>query len=114
MPSCIFCQIIARQASAEIFYQDDRASAFQDIHPVAPIHILIVPNKHIPSVNEILPEDEAVIGHLFSIARMLAERTDIQGDGYRLIVNTGANSGQAVFHLHLHLIGGRRMRYPMG
>jgi histidine triad (HIT) family protein len=110
----MFCKIIARQASAEIFYQDDRASAFQDIHPVAPIHILIVPNKHIASINEIRPEDEAEIGHLFDVARMLAEKMGIQGEGYRLIINTGANAGQAVFHLHVHLIGGRRMRYPMG
>lgn len=111
---CIFCSIIAGEAPAEVLYHDEQATAFRDIHPVAPTHILIVPNIHVASVNDLTEEDEPLVGHLFSVARRLAEQEGIQQSGYRLIVNTGAHAGQAVFHLHLHLIGGQRMRYPMG
>lgn len=114
MDDCIFCQIIAGKRPARILYADELATAFADIHPVAPIHVLVVPNRHIASVNELTPEDEALAGHLFTVARQIAERTGIQQSGYRLIVNTGPDSGQAIFHLHLHLLGGRRMRFPMG
>lgn len=111
---CIFCSIIAGEAPAEVLYQDEQVTAFRDIHPVAPIHILVVPNIHVASVNDLTEEDEPLVGHLFSVARRLAEQEGIQQSGYRLIVNSGAHAGQAVFHLHLHLIGGQRMRYPMG
>lgn len=111
---CIFCRIIARQAPARIVYQDELVTAFHDIHPVAPTHILIVPNRHIASVNQVEADDEIVLGKLFATARILAEQEAIDQSGYRLIVNTGADAGQAVFHLHLHLIGGQHMRYPMG
>jgi len=114
MNDCIFCRIIAGQAPAEILYADERAVAFRDIHPVAPAHILIVPVQHIASVDDLEPGDEALVGHLFSIARLLARQQGIAEGGYRLIVNTGRDAGQAVFHLHLHLIGGQRMRFPMG
>jgi len=114
MTDCIFCRIIAGEAPGEIVYADGQATAFRDIHPVAPTHILIVPNQHIASVNDLRPEDEPLVGHLFSVARQLAREQGIDGSGYRLIVNTGHDSGQAVFHLHLHLIGGQRMRFPMG
>jgi histidine triad (HIT) family protein len=114
MTDCIFCRIISGEAPGEIIYADEQATAFRDIHPVAPIHILIVPNRHIASVNDLGPEDEPLVGHLFSVARQLAREQGIDDSGYRLIVNTGRNSGQAVFHLHLHLIGGQRMRFPMG
>jgi len=93
---------------------DEQATAFRDIHPVAPTHILIVPNQHIASVNDLTPGDEALIGHLFSLARQIARQEGVDQSGYRLIVNTGRDAGQAVFHLHLHLIGGQRMRFPMG
>jgi histidine triad (HIT) family protein len=114
MNHCIFCRIIAGEAPADILYADERATAFRDIHPVAPVHILIVPNQHIASVNDLQPEDEPWIGHLFTVARQLAREQGIHETGYRLILNTGRNAGQAVFHLHLHLIGGQRMRFPMG
>jgi histidine triad (HIT) family protein len=97
-----------------MLYQDEQVTAFRDIHPVAPTHVLIIPNQHVASVNDLTPEDEQVVGRMFSIARMLAEQEGIHQSGYRLIVNTGPHSGQLVFHLHLHLIGGQRMRYPMG
>jgi histidine triad (HIT) family protein len=114
MPDCIFCEIVNGQAPATIVYKDEVVTAFLDIHPVAPTHILIVPNKHIASVNEIQPEDESLMGQLFTVARELVEREGIHEDGYRLIVNTGVHGGQVVYHLHIHLMGGQRMRYPIG
>ncbi len=111
---CIFCQIIAGTVQSEMLYQDERVSAFRDIRPVAPVHILIVPNKHIASVNDVEEADEAVLGHLLLTAKRLAAQEGIATTGYRLIINTGPHAGQVVFHLHLHLIGGQRMRYPMG
>jgi len=115
MPSeCIFCQIVAGAIPSEMVYQDERVSAFRDIRPVAPVHILIVPNKHIASVNDVEEADEAVLGHLLVTAKRLAAQEGIAATGYRLIINTGPHAGQVVFHLHLHLIGGQRMRYPMG
>ena len=112
--TCIFCRIISNEAKAIIVYRDDQVTAFRDIHPVAPTHILIVPNRHIESVNAVEITDEQLMGHLFTIARKLAMEEGIEKSGYRLITNTGADGGQAVFHLHLHLIGGQRMRHPMG
>jgi len=115
MPTnCIFCQIITGERPGKIVYTDEQATAFLDIHPVAPTHILIVPNKHIASVNDLSVAEDPLIGHLFTVARHLAQERGIAQTGYRLIVNSGPNSGQAVFHLHLHLIGGQRMRFPMG
>ena len=120
--SCLFCKIVstARNASASneaqatVVYRDEQVTAFRDIHPVAPTHILIVPNKHIESVGALEPEDEPLVGHIFTVARKLAEEEGIAKGGYRLITNTGADGGQTIFHLHVHLIGGQRMRYPMG
>ena len=114
MENCIFCKIIAGEIPSEILYRDELVSAFRDIHPVAPVHILVVPNRHIASNNDVIPEDEPVLGRLFSAARLLAEREGIAESGYRLIINTGPHGGQEVFHLHLHLIGGQRMKHPMG
>jgi histidine triad (HIT) family protein len=112
--SCIFCKIVSKEAQANIVYQDEQVTAFRDIHPVAPTHILIVPNRHIDSVGGMEPEDEPLVGHIFSVARRLAEQEKISTGGYRLITNTGAHGGQSVLHLHVHLIGGQRMKYPMG
>jgi histidine triad (HIT) family protein len=114
MSQCTFCQIISQQRKSTVVYQDEHVTAFQDIHPVAPVHILIVPNRHIESINDVLPEDEPLLGHLLITARHLAEKEGISKTGYRLILNTGPHGGQTIFHLHLHLIGGQRMRYPMG
>jgi histidine triad (HIT) family protein len=113
-PNCIFCKIITRDSPSTTVFRDELVVAFQDIHPVAPTHILIVPIKHIASVNDLVDEDEALIGHMFMVARDLAQEKGIADRGYRLILNTGPDARQAVFHLHLHLIGGRQMRYPMG
>ncbi len=114
MSDCIFCRIVAGEAPGDMLYQDEQITAFRDIHPVAPVHVLIVPNRHIASVNDLEAEDESLLGSMFTAARMLAEQEGIRDSGYRLIVNTGAHGGQVVYHLHLHLIGGRRMRHPMG
>jgi histidine triad (HIT) family protein len=111
---CIFCRIVSKETTAEIVYQDEQVTAFRDIYPVAPTHILIVPNRHLDSVGVMEPEDEQVVGHIFSVARKLAEQEGISNGGYRLITNTGPHGGQTVFHMHVHLIGGQRMRYPMG
>jgi len=111
---CNFCKIVAGESPSCKVYSDDRVTAFHDIHPVAPTHLLIVPNLHISSVNDLMEADEPLVGHMFTVAHHLAEQFNISQSGYRLIINTGQDSGQAVFHLHLHLIGGRRMRYPMG
>jgi histidine triad (HIT) family protein len=112
--TCIFCKIVSGEARAEIVYRDEQVTAFRDIHPVAPTHILLVPNKHIESVNTLENEDEQIMGHIFTTAGKIAKEEGIDKGGYRLITNTGINGGQTMFHLHLHLIGGQRMRYPMG
>ena len=112
--SCIFCKIVSGEAKAAVVYRDEQVTAFRDIHPVAPTHILIVPNKHIESVSTLEAEDKPLIGHLLTVASQLAKEEGISKGGYRLITNTGVDGGQTVLHLHLHLIGGQRMRYPMG
>ncbi len=106
----LFTRIINKEIPADILYQDDRATAFRDIHPQAPTHILIVPNKPIPSVNEVTEKDETALGHLFIVARKLAREEGIAEHGYRLLINCGRHGGQEVYHLHMHLLGGR----PLG
>ena len=110
MSDCIFCKIVAGEIPSTNVYKDDQVTAFRDINPAAPTHILIVPNRHIDSVNMMIPDDEPLIGRLFSVAKELAAKEGIADGGYRLIVNTGAEAGQTVFHIHLHLLGGRQMR----
>ena len=112
--NCIFCRIIKGENPSTTVYQDDQVVAFLDINPAAPIHILIIPRKHIPSINEIEIGDEALIGHMFTSAKKLAFDNGIAESGYRLIINTGPDARQAVFHIHLHLLGGEQMRFPMG
>lgn len=110
MTDCIFCKIIKGEIPSTNIYKDEHVTAFRDINPAAPTHILIVPNKHIESVNLIIPDDEPLIGKLFTVAKNLAAQEAVAEGGYRLVVNTGAEAGQTVFHLHLHLLGGRTMR----
>jgi histidine triad (HIT) family protein len=113
MNQCVFCKIVAGKAPQEVLYRDERVSAFEDLYPAAPVHLLIVPNRHIASVNELSQEDESLIGHMVLVAQQLAAERGIAEDGYRLIVNTGPQGGQHIYHLHLHLLGGGRMR-PVG
>lgn len=102
----IFEKIIAGEIPADIVYRDERVTAFRDIHPRAPTHILIVPNKMIATANDIEDQDEALVGHLFTVARDIARREGIAESGYRLIINCNRDGGQEVYHLHLHLVGG--------
>ncbi len=108
MPT-IFSKIIAKEIPSSIVYQDELVTAFKDINPVAPIHILIVPNKEIASTNDVIAEDEKMLGHLFTVAKQVAKELGVADSGYRLIVNNGSDSGQEVPHLHIHLIGGRKL-----
>ncbi len=105
----IFSKIINGEIPAQILFQDDRVTAFADIRPQAPVHVLIVPNKLIATVNDVTPEDEADLGHMFVVAAKLAKDQGIAKDGYRLIINCGSHGHQEVFHLHMHLLGGRRL-----
>jgi histidine triad (HIT) family protein len=108
---CPFCKIIASESPAQILHRDHQVTAFRDTHPIASTHILIVTNRHIASVNELVPDDDSLVGHMVMVAKDLAKQEGITERGYRLIINTGANAGQSIFHLHLHLIGGRLTRF---
>jgi histidine triad (HIT) family protein len=112
--SCIFCEIISGRQTARIVYRDELATAFHDIFPRAPVHILIVPNQHIDSVNELTDEEITLTGHLILVAQKLAAREGLANSGYRLVINTGAHAGQSVHHLHLHLLGGKHMPMMAG
>jgi histidine triad (HIT) family protein len=111
MPNCPFCEIVSGNVEAKIVYQDEQITAFHDNQPKAPVHILLVPNEHIESVNAVRPEHEGLLGHLIVVAQKLAKEIELEQRGYRLVINTGKDAGQTVFHLHLHLIGGRHMRF---
>ena len=114
MDECIFCKIVRGELPATIVYKDEQVTAFRDIHPVAPTHILVVPNRHIQSTNDVLTQDEQLLGHMLTVVKPIAEEQGVTQSGYRLIINTGPDAHQAVFHLHLHIIGGKPMRHPMG
>ena len=105
----LFSKIVKREIPADIVYQDERVTAFRDINPQAPTHLLIIPNKIIPTVNDVSAEDEAVLGHLFVVAKQLAQQEGVAEDGYRLLINCGRHANQEVFHLHMHLFGGRAL-----
>ena len=109
---CIFCEIAAGRMDAEIVHEDDHVVAFRDIHPQAPVHVLIIPRKHIASMLAITPEDAELLGHMHLTARQLARELDIAEGGYRSIFNCGSDAGQTVWHIHLHLMGGRSMGWP--
>jgi histidine triad (HIT) family protein len=111
--SCLFCQIAAGERPATIVYRGDDVIAIRDIHPQAPTHILIIPTKHIVSVAEATVEDEKLIGQLLTVAKEIAQQENLS-KGYRLVINTGSQAGQSVFHLHVHLLGGRAMHWPPG
>jgi histidine triad (HIT) family protein len=114
MADCLFCAIIEGKIKGEIVYQDDTLLAFKDIRPEAPVHLLIVPRKHIESVASLQPQDIPMVGAIFIVAAKLAAELGVAESGYRVVVNNGANAGQSVFHLHYHLLGGRPMRWPPG
>ena len=106
----IFSKIIRKEIPADVVYQDDLVTAFRDINPRAPSHVLIIPNKLIPTTNDLEQEDELVMGRLFTVAKKIAQEEGIEKEGYRLIVNCNPHGGQEVYHIHMHLVGGR----PLG
>ena len=109
--SCIFCRIAAKGIPARIAREDERVVAFHDVDPKAPVHVLVIPRKHIAGVGD---ADDRLLGHLVATARDLAKELGVAESGYRLVVNSGPDGGQSVFHLHLHLLGGRAMAWPPG
>jgi histidine triad (HIT) family protein len=114
MQECLFCRVIAGDVPATIVHRDERLTAFRDIQPQAPTHILIVPNVHLTSTRELTAEHAELMGSIVHLAAELARQEGIAAGGYRLVVNTGADGGQSVGHFHLHLLGGRRLGWPPG
>ncbi len=113
MQDCLFCKIIAGQIPSKKVYEDERVFAFEDINPQAPTHVLIIPKQHIEGLNKANPQDAEIIGYMNLAAAKLGRERGIE-DGYRTVLNVGPRSGQSVFHIHLHLIGGRDMKWPPG
>ena len=112
--NCLFCKIAGGDIAADIIYRSDAAVGFRDINPQAPTHVLIIPRQHIATINDLQPDDGLVIGKLFQAAKRIAEDEGIAGDGYRVVMNCNAAAGQTVFHVHLHLLGGRTLGWPPG
>ena len=113
-PDCLFCKIIGGDINADIVYETDQLLAFRDLNPKAPTHVLIIPRRHVATINDIADEDAADVGLLFAAAARIAEDEGIAADGYRVVMNCNAAAGQTVFHLHLHLLGGRNFSWPPG
>ncbi|HEX8177540.1 MAG TPA: histidine triad nucleotide-binding protein [Pyrinomonadaceae bacterium] len=111
---CLFCRIIAGEIPADVVHQDDVCLAFRDINPQAPTHVLVIPREHIESLDEATQRDERTLGHLLRVAARVANQEGLSESGYRTVINTGAGAGQSVFHLHLHVLGGRQMNWPPG
>ena len=111
---CLFCKILAGEIPADIVYESDTVIAFRDINPKAPTHVLIIPRKHISTINDITADDETVIGSLYTAAREIAQREGFADVGYRVVMNCNEAAGQTVFHIHLHLLGGREFTWPPG
>ncbi len=114
MDSCIFCRIVAGEAPAQVVYEDEELFAFKDRHPAAPVHVLIIPRRHIVSLAEAAPDDAALLGRMALLAGELARQEGIAESGFRLVTNSGRGAGQSVFHLHWHLLGGRYLGWPPG
>ncbi len=114
MIDCLFCKIVAGEIPADIIHETETTVAFRDINPQAPTHVLIIPRKHIATINDIEDEDREIIGSLYTAARNIAVAEGIADEGYRVVMNCNAGAGQTVFHVHLHLIGGRPMSWPPG
>ncbi|GBD98889.1 HIT-like protein [bacterium BMS3Abin07] len=112
--NCIFCDIAEEKVPAEIIYRDEHAVAFEDINPKAPVHVLVIPRKHISTVLDINENENQLVGHLFQVANVIARKKGIDEKGFRLVCNCNRDAGQTVFHIHLHLLGGRLMHWPPG
>jgi len=109
MSDCLFCKIVNKDIPSEIIYEDDQVIAFKDINPVAPVHVLIVPKKHIPDLTSVEPEDTYLMGHIVMTAKHLASELGVDEKGFRLINNCKQHGGQVIYHIHFHLIGGRQL-----
>jgi len=114
MPDCLFCRIVKREIPSAIVYEDERVLAFTDINPQAPTHVLVIPKRHIESLNDLVPGDDATVGELVRGAAAIARERGISANGFRVVFNTNRDAGQTVFHIHLHLLGGRSMTWPPG
>ncbi len=114
MEDCIFCKIVGNEAPSDMVYQDNLACAFRDINPKAPTHILIIPKKHVRSMVEAKEDDKELLGHLLYVTNQVAKKEGVSEDGFRVVINSGSRAGQTVWHLHIHLIGGRKMSWPPG
>ncbi len=114
MTDCLFCRIAERGIPAKILYEDELSLAFEDVNPQAPTHVLVIPRKHIPTALDIREEDKGLIGHLYIVASKIAREKGIAQPGFRLVMNCNRDAGQAVYHIHLHVLGGRRMHWPPG
>jgi len=114
MSDTIFSKIIRKEIKADVVYEDDKCLAFRDINPQAPTHILIIPKKLIAKISDVKSDDESLLGHLFIKAAEIAKKENLEKSGYRLVVNNGEGAGQTVFHLHMHILGGRPMNWPPG
>lgn len=112
--SCLFCKIIERQIPASVVYEDERLLAFNDINPQAPTHVLILPKRHIATLNDLQPADDGLVGELIRCAAAIAKERGLGASGYRTLFNTNKDAGQTVFHIHLHLLGGRILGWPPG
>jgi len=111
---CIFCQVAAHEKPATIVYEDEHCVVLRDIRPQAPVHLLVIPRKHVTSLNDDLEEDKLLLGHLLTVVARMAKEQGIDGTGFRTVINTNAEAGQTVFHLHIHLLGGRILGWPPG
>ncbi|MCD4664771.1 MAG: histidine triad nucleotide-binding protein [Bacteroidales bacterium] len=111
---CIFCDIVANKLNADIVYRSDSVIAFKDIHPKAPVHILIIPKEHIPTLNDLKPNHQNLIGEIFLAAQQIAKEFGLAENGYRTVFNCNRDAGQEVYHIHLHLLGGRQFHWPPG
>jgi len=109
MSDCIFCKIVRKEIPAELAYEDEKAVAFKDLHPIAPQHYLVVPKEHVPGVNDVNDSNCALVGHLLDVAGRVAKKAGFAESGFRVIINTNRDAGQEIFHLHLHLLGGKRL-----
>lgn len=115
MPSpCLFCRVIAGDAPANMLYEDDRLVVIQDVRPQAPLHVLVIPRRHIPTLNDLSPEDDGLVGEMFRRAAVVARERGTADAGYRTVFNCNRQAGQSVYHIHLHVLGGRPLGWPPG
>lgn len=114
MSDCIFCKIVNKEIPSTIVFDDDQVLAFEDLNPVAPCHVLVIPKQHVATINDVEPAHEPMLGRLYSAAKAVAAKKGVAESGYRTVMNCGEGAGQSVFHLHLHVVGGRPLEWPPG